>query len=101
MSVSRHLLTLLLTSVVTCTPLYADDDLYSMSIEELLQVKVKVSTGNERTRSNTPSSITVFTSEDLEGIEQQVRHEIESGVQFARESAFPDPSEVAKHVYAD
>ena len=41
-----------------------------------------------------------FTKEDLDEIWNNVQQEIEAGVQFARNSAFPDLNEIAQHVYA-
>ena len=42
-----------------------DEDLFNLSIEELLKIEVSVATGNLRTRDNTPNSISVFTSNEL------------------------------------
>jgi pyruvate dehydrogenase E1 component alpha subunit len=36
----------------------------------------------------------------FEGIEQEVRAEIEAGVEFAVQAPYPDPGEVRQHVYA-
>lgn len=44
----------------------AELDLFNLSLEELLQVKVEVSTGSQRDRSNAPSSISVYTKQDIE-----------------------------------
>jgi iron complex outermembrane receptor protein len=44
----------------------AELDLFNLSLEELLQVKVEVSTGSQRDRSNVPSSISVYTKQDIE-----------------------------------
>jgi TPP-dependent pyruvate/acetoin dehydrogenase alpha subunit len=38
--------------------------------------------------------------EDLKRIEEESRHEIETGVQFALDAPFPDPSEAAEDVFA-
>ena len=41
-----------------------------------------------------------FTKDDLDEIWGDVRKEIEAGVQFARDSAFPALNEIQQHVYA-
>jgi pyruvate dehydrogenase E1 component alpha subunit len=37
----------------------------------------------------------------LEGIEREVQQEIQTGLQFALDAPYPDPSEVDQHVYAE
>ena len=37
---------------------------------------------------------------DFEQIEEDVRAEVEAGVEFALDAPYPDPSEVDLHVYA-
>ncbi|HMP99305.1 MAG TPA: pyruvate dehydrogenase (acetyl-transferring) E1 component subunit alpha [Cyclobacteriaceae bacterium] len=41
------------------------------------------------------------TEKDIEKIEARVKEQVEESVRFAEESAFPDPSEALKDVYAD
>jgi pyruvate dehydrogenase E1 component alpha subunit len=38
--------------------------------------------------------------DQLDAIDEEVRGEVEAGVRFGLEAPFPDPSEVAEHVYA-
>jgi len=42
----------------------------------------------------------IATEKDLEAIDNQVKEKVEESVKFAEESAFPDPSEAYKDVYA-
>ncbi|MEQ6121489.1 pyruvate dehydrogenase (acetyl-transferring) E1 component subunit alpha [Reichenbachiella sp. MALMAid0571] len=42
----------------------------------------------------------IATEKDLEAIDNQIKEKVEESVKFAEESAFPDPSEAYKDVYA-
>ena len=41
------------------------------------------------------------TAEELDALEEEVKAEIEEAVTFARESPYPDPSEVWEDMFAD